>query len=82
MKEKAAHELRKEVGRLLRHHFAAPGALEDVLDPRGAKEEGAVVLAGVDPSDGLVEIGRVAEPLVADEPVDELDVELSRPTVR
>ena len=77
MEEKAARELREEVGRLLRHHLAAPGALEDVLDPRRAEQEGAVELARVDPRDRLVDVGRVAEPFVADEPIDELDVELA-----
>ena len=56
------------------------GALEDVLDARRAEQEGAVELARVDPGGRLVEIRRVAEPLVADEPVDELDVELTRLT--
>ena len=45
VEEEAARELREEVGRLLRHHLAAPGALEDVLDARRAEQEGAVELA-------------------------------------
>ena len=78
VEEQAARQLREEVRRLLRHHLAAPRALEDVLDPRRPEQEGAVELARVDARDRLVEIGRVAEPLVPDEPVDELDVELAR----
>ena len=78
VEEQAARELREEVRRLLRHHLAAARALEDVLDPRRAQQEGAVGLAGVDARDRLVGVGRVADALVADEPVDELGVELAR----
>ena len=41
------------------------------------QEERAVELARVDAAHRLVEIGRVADLLVADEPIDELHVELS-----
>ena len=77
MEEQAARELRKEVRRLLGHHLAAPSALEDVLDPGRAKQKGAVELTGVDARDGIGRVGRVPDPVVADEPVDELDVELA-----
>ena len=53
------------------------GTLEHVLDARRAQQEGSVELACVDTRDRLVEIRGVAEALVPDEPVDELDVELS-----
>ena len=78
VEEQAARQLGEEVRRLLGHHLAAAGTLEHVLDPRGPKQKCPVELAGVDARDGLVEIGRVADPLVTDEPIDELDVELAR----
>ena len=78
VEEQAARQLGEEVRRLLRHHLAAARALEDVLDARRAQEERPVELAGVDARDRLAEVGRVAEPVVADEAVDELDVELAR----
>ena len=82
VEEEPARQLGEEVRRLLRHHLAAARALEDVLDARRPQQEGTVELARVDARDGLVEIGRVAEPVVADETVDELDVELARLTRR
>ena len=65
-KSRPESELREEVGRLLRHHLAAAGALEHVLDPRRAQQEGDVGLALVDTSGGLARVGRVGDPVVAE----------------
>ncbi len=78
VEEQAARQLREEVRRLLGHHLAPARALEHVLDARRPEQERTVELTRVDASDGLGEIGRVAESLVADEAIDELDVELAR----
>ena len=80
MEEKAARQLRKEVGRLLRHHLPTAGTLEHVFDPGCPKEKGALELARIDAGDCLLQIGCVADSLVADQTVDELDVELTRPS--
>src|SRR6266508_4259432 len=74
MEEQARGELRIEVGALLRHRLAPTRDGPDVLDARGAEQEGGLGLAAVDGGDSLLATWRIADALGRDA-LHDLDVE-------
>ena len=76
MEEQARDQLGIEVGALLRHRFAAPRHLEDILDPKRPDEEGALGPSLLDLGDGLVDRGGVSH-VCRRVRFDELDVQLA-----